>query len=204
MTESMMSVINIHGDKFIPGNVGRLSPNMQLKIVDLKTGKSLGPNQDGEMYLRGPLMFKGYLNNPSETANTIDSDGWFHTGDVAHYNEDGYLFITDRIKELIKYQFYSIYPTEIEACLLEHDAISEAAVVGVRHEVDGAWPRAYIKVKQGRQVSAHDIHKYLRQNMAEWKKVRAGIVFVDQIPKTIFGKSDREYFKNLVKDEVIS
>lgn len=162
MTETLFSIINIPIAKFVAGNVGRLSPHMEMKIVDLQTGKSLGPNQDGEIFLRGPFIFKGYLNNDEATSNTIDKEGWLHTGDVGHYNEEEHIFITDRIKEMIKFRHFSVFPAEIEAYLLEHEAIAEVVVIGVKHKVDGERPRGYIKVKEGKQLDAEEIHKYLK------------------------------------------
>jgi len=160
----MFSIINPPSNTYIPGCVGQVSPGMELKIIDIQTKKSLPANQTGEICVRGPMMFKGYLNNPEATANTIDSDDWLHSGDVGHYNEDGNLFITDRIKEMIKYRMYTLFPVEVEACLLEHEAIAEAVVVGVKHKRDGEWPRAYVKLKDNQEVkniSPEDIEKYV-------------------------------------------
>jgi len=127
------------------GCVGSVSANTELKIVDLNSGKSLGPNIDGEIYVRGPKMFSGYLNNEIETKNAIDSDGWFHTGDIGHYDEQERLFITDRLKELIKYKAWSVSPVEIESLLLTHKSVEAVVVVGVKHKTDGQLPRAYVK-----------------------------------------------------------
>jgi len=204
MSESIRSVISIPTRQWIPGDSGQLSPNMEMKIIDLQTGKSLGPNQDGEVCLRGPLMFKGYLNNDEATAKTIDKDGWLHTGDVGHYNQDEHIFITDRINKIIKFRNFSVYPAEIEACLAEHDGIAEAIVIGVKHILDGEYPRAYIKLKEGKQVSESDIHEYMKERMGDQKQLRAGVVFVDSIPRTVIGKVDRQHFKKQVKDEIIT
>ena len=204
MTECMFPVIrNPDDNKYVPGDVGQVAPHMQMKIIDLQTGKSLPAGKDGEICLRGPLMFKGYLNNEEATARTIDKDGWLHTGDVGHYNEDGHLFITDRIKEMIKFRYFSVFPAEIEACLLEHDGIAGVVVIGVKHKVDGECIRAYIELKKGREVSENDIHKYMRERMGDQKQLRAGVVFVEEIPRTAIGKPDRQHFKKMVKDEII-
>ena len=164
LTESMGSIINLCDKEFISGDVGQVAPNMELKIIDLQTGNALPPNQDGEICIRGPIMFKGYLNNPEATAATIDKNGWLHTGDIGHYNEQRHLFITDRIKELIKFKGYSVPPAEVEDLLLRHEAIKEAAVVGVPHKTDTQWLRAYVTLKDGYHVDAADIKKYVEGN----------------------------------------
>jgi len=204
MTECIIPVIRDPTDnKYVPGDVGQVSPHMQMKIVDLQTGKSLPAGQAGEICFRGPSVFKGYINNEEATANAKDKDGWLHTGDVGHYNQDGHLFITDRIKEVIKYRHFSVFPTEIETCLSEHDAIAGAVVIGVKHKVDGECVRAYIELKKGKQVTEDDIHKYMKERMGEQKQIRAGVVFVDSMPRTVVGKLDRQYFKKLTKDEIL-
>ena len=111
-------------------------PNTELRIVD-PMGKDLGVGEDGEVWVRGPQVMKGYLNNDAATKATIDDDGWLHTGDVGHVNEDGHLFVVDRLKELIKYKGFQVPPAELEALLLTHPAIADAAVIGVPDDEAG-------------------------------------------------------------------
>ena len=165
MTESMFSFISILEHHYPPGDLGELSPNMEMKVVDIESGDNLPENRHGEIWLRGPIMFKGYHNNENATKRTIDEDGWLHTGDFGHYDENGHLFITDQVTELIKFRIWFVFPTEIEACLLEHDAIAEVAVIGIKHIVDVEWPRAYVKLKQGKKISEEKIKKYVAGNI---------------------------------------
>jgi 4-coumarate--CoA ligase len=143
--------------EFIPGNTGYVSRLTELKIIDVNTGQSLGPNIDGEICVRGPKMFSGYLNNIEATKETIDSDGWLHTGDIGHYDQNERLFITDRLKEVIKFGTSAVCPTEIEQFLLTHESVAEVAVVGVKHESENQWPRAYVKVKAVKNVTEEEL-----------------------------------------------
>jgi 4-coumarate--CoA ligase len=152
---------HIEYTEFIPGNVGLVARNLELKIVDINTGQSLGPNIDGELHIRGPQMFSGYLNNIEATKETIDSDGWLHTGDIGHYDQNERIFITDRLKELIKFGTLTVCPTEIEQFLLTHESVAEVAVVGVKHESENQWPRAYVKVKYGKNVTEEELKKFV-------------------------------------------
>jgi 4-coumarate--CoA ligase len=152
---------NIEDTEFIPGNCGHVSRITELKIVDLKSGQSLGPNIDGEIWLRGPQMFSGYLDNIEATNETIDSDGWLHTGDIGHYDQNERIFITDRIKEMINYDAWPISPVEIEQFLLTHESVAEVAVVGIKHEIDEQWPRAYVKLKEGESATEEELVKYV-------------------------------------------
>jgi 4-coumarate--CoA ligase len=152
---------SLEDTEYIPGNCGHVSRITELKIVDINTGQSLGPNIDGQIWLRGPQMFSGYLNNIEATKECIDSNGWFHTGDIEHYDQNERIFITDRLKEMIKFGTFPISPTEIEQFLLTHESVAEVAVVGVKHESETQWPRAYVKVKDGKSVTEEEIKKFV-------------------------------------------
>jgi acyl-CoA synthetase (AMP-forming)/AMP-acid ligase II len=152
---------NIEYTEYIPENMGHVSQNTKLKIVDINTGQSLGPDIDREICLRGPQMFSRHLNNIEATKETIDIDGWFHTGDIGHYDTNETLFITDRLKEMIKYRAWPVSPTEIEQFLLTHESVAEVAVVGAKHETESQWPRAYVKVKDGKIVTEEGLKKFV-------------------------------------------
>ena len=128
----------------MPGSIGPPAPNTECRIVDVATEQDVPAGEPGELCIRGPQVMKGYLNNPEATAHAIDADGWFHTGDVARLDEDGSLWIVDRIKELIKYKGYQIAPAELEALLLTHPAIADAAVIPVPDEEAGEIPKAFV------------------------------------------------------------
>jgi acyl-CoA synthetase (AMP-forming)/AMP-acid ligase II len=135
--------------------VGPCVPNTEAKLVDLGTGAELGIRKQGEICVRGPQVMLGYLNRPEATAQVIDGDGWFHTGDVGYADEDGYFYIIDRVKELIKYNAYQVPPAELEAVLLSHPAIADAAVIPSPDERAGEVPKAFIVLKgQGGQPEA--------------------------------------------------
>ncbi len=147
--------------EFLPNNKAHISRNIELKIIDLKTGQSLGPDIDGEICVKGPKMFSGYPNNTEATKETIDSDGWLHTSDIGHYDTNERIFTSDSIKEMIKYRGWPVSLTEIEQFLFTHESVAEVAVVGVKHETESQRPRAYVKVKDGKCVSEEELKKYV-------------------------------------------
>jgi acyl-CoA synthetase (AMP-forming)/AMP-acid ligase II len=168
-----------------PGSVGVLVPNTECKVVDLASGRELGPNETGEFWIRGPQVMKGYLNRPDATAETIDGEGWLHTGDLGYADEDGYFYIVDRAKELIKYKGLQVAPAELEAVLLSHPAVADAAVVPVPDEEAGEVPKAYVVMKG--QAGPEEIMAFVAERVAPFKKVRR-LEVVDQIPKSASGK----------------
>lgn len=172
-------------DKIKPGSVGQCLPRMECQIVDVDTQEPLGFNQPGELWVRGPQMMKGYLNNPDATASTIDRDGWYHTGDIVYIDEDGYFYIVDRIKELIKCNGYSIAPAELEAVLLSHPAVADACVVKSPHPSSGEVPKAFVVLKT--PVTAQQIMEFVTGKVAPQKTIRR-LEFVDKIPKSPSGK----------------
>jgi acyl-CoA synthetase (AMP-forming)/AMP-acid ligase II len=169
----------------MPGSIGPAVPNTECRIVDVTGEQDVPDGESGELWIRGPQVMKGYLNNPRATAHAIDDDGWFHSGDVARLDEDGSLWIVDRIKELIKYKGYQIAPAELEALLLTHPAISDAAVIPVRDEEAGEIPKAFV-VTDG-SIDADGVTGYVAEHVAPYKKVRA-VEIVEEIPKSPAGK----------------
>ena len=122
--------------------------------------------------MRGPQVMKGYLNNEAATKNTIDDDGWLHTGDIGHIDADGHLFIVDRLKELIKYKGFQVPPAELEALLLTHPQIADAAVIGLPDDEAGEIPAAYVVLKQGQDATAADIQGFVAEKVASYKQIR--------------------------------
>jgi acyl-CoA synthetase (AMP-forming)/AMP-acid ligase II len=167
------------------GSVGPPAPNTECKVVDPASGVECGPNEEGEVCVRGPQNMKGYLNNPEATRRTIDADGWLHTGDIGYADEDGHFFIVDRVKELIKYKGFQVAPAELEAVLLTHPAVADAAVIPCRDDEAGEVPKAFVVLKG--EASADDLIDYVAARVAPHKKVRA-LEFVEQIPKSLSGK----------------
>lgn len=146
---------------FCPGNVGVPGPNVELKIANLVTGESMPALEQGEICLRGPACFIGYLNNEEETRSTIDSEGFYHSGDVGYYTQDHCLFISDRIKELIKYKLYSLIPAEIEDFIGQHEAVEAVCIVGVPHSTEGSYIRAYVEVASQKTVTEQELIDYV-------------------------------------------
>jgi acyl-CoA synthetase (AMP-forming)/AMP-acid ligase II len=167
------------------GSVGKVLPNTETRIIDTETGAELGANESGEVCIRGPHVMPGYLNNQEATDGCIDKDGWFHTGDIGFADEDGYFFIVDRVKELIKYKGYQVAPAELEAILLAHPDIADAAVIPSPDEEAGEVPKAFV-VRTG-DISAQEILDHVASIVAPTKKIRL-LEFVDEIPKSAAGK----------------
>jgi acyl-CoA synthetase (AMP-forming)/AMP-acid ligase II len=167
------------------GTIGPPVPNTECRIVDLATGAELGPGEDGEVCVRGPQVMRGYLDDPQATAETIDAEGWLHTGDVGRADDDGYVVLVDRLKELIKYKGYQVAPAELEALLVEHPAVLEAAVIGRADEEAGEVPAAFVALSG--DATAEEIMAFVAERVAPYKKLRA-LEIVDEIPKSASGK----------------
>jgi acyl-CoA synthetase (AMP-forming)/AMP-acid ligase II len=167
------------------GSSGQIIPSTECRIVDTATGEDLGPNERGEVWIRGPQVMKGYLNNPDATAATVDSEGWLHTGDIGYADEEGYFYIVDRVKELIKYKGMQVAPAELEAVLLTHPAVADAAVIPSPDEEAGEIPKAFVVLKS--EATPEEIMAYVAEHVAPHKKIRL-IEITDQIPKTASGK----------------
>jgi len=165
--------------------VGEPIPNTEAKIIDLVTGSELGANEEGEICVRGPQVMKGYLNRPDATAAMIDADGWLHTGDVGHADARGRFFIVDRVKELIKYKGLQIAPAELEALLLTHPSIADAAVIPIADEECGQVPKAFVVLRG--DTTAEEIRAFVATRVAPYKRLRY-VEVIDAIPKSPSGK----------------
>jgi len=170
-----------------PGSIGQPVPDTDCCIVDLETGeKELPAGETGELIVRGPQVMKGYWNMPEETALTL-RNGWLYTGDIARMDEDGYIFIVDRKKDLIIAGGFNIYPRDVEEVLYEHPGVAEAAVIGVPDEYRGETVKAFIVLKEGETADAGEIMAFCRERLAAYKVPRI-VEFREQLPKTIIGK----------------
>jgi len=166
-------------------SVGPLISNTEAIVVDVISGAPLGVNQEGEVCIRGPQVMKGYLNNPGATSATIDADGWLHTGDIGYADEDGFFYIVDRLKELIKYKGFQVAPAELEALLLSHPAVADAAVIASPDEEAGEVPKAFVVRKA--DVTADELMAWVAERVSPHKKIRR-LEFIDAIPKSLAGK----------------
>ena len=180
---------------FKAGSVGITAPNTETRIVDPITGKDLDVNEDGELWVRGPQVMAGYLNNPKATADTLDADGWLHTGDIAHIDEDAHVWIVDRLKELIKYKGFQVAPAELEALLLTHPAIADAAVVGKLDEEAGELPIGFVVLRPGAEETEEEVAAFVAGQVATYKQLRE-VHFIDAVPKSASGKILRRMLRD--------
>ncbi|KAG6644707.1 hypothetical protein I3843_08G072000 [Carya illinoinensis] len=169
------------------GTAGLLSPGMDAKIVEPETGKALPVNRTGELWLRGPSIMKGYFGNAEATESTLDSEGWLKTGDLCYIDDDGFIFVVDRLKELIKYKGYQVPPAELEALLLTHPEISDAAVIPYPDKEAGQCPMAYVVRKAVSNLSESAIMDFVAGQVAPYKRIRR-VAFIASIPKNPSGK----------------
>lgn len=197
------------------GTIGRLQPNMQAKFCEVgaesesDTGRApeeLPIGETGELYMKGPNVFLGYWKNEAATRECLSSDGWFRTGDVGYVDADGDFYITDRVKELIKYKGFQVPPAELEGYLVDHPLVDDVAVVGVISEELGTEiPRAYVVRKGGLGAvgpnDAKDIIGWLNAKVANHKKLRGGVKFVEAVPKSASGKLLRRLLKDQARKE---
>ena len=181
--------------QFKPGSVGITVPNTQTRITDPITGREVGVGEDGEICVRGPQVMLGYLNNPAATEAMLESSGWLHTGDIGHVDEDGHLFVVDRLKELIKVKGFQVPPAELEALLLTHPAIADAAVVGMPDDEAGEVPVAYVVLRAGAEVEPDEIVAFVAEHVAHYKRVKR-VVITDAIPKSASGKILRRVLRS--------
>jgi acyl-CoA synthetase (AMP-forming)/AMP-acid ligase II len=169
-----------------PGSIGLPLSLTECRVVDSETGEDAAEGERGELWVRGPQVMSGYLGNAEATAETIDSEGWLHTGDVAVVDSDGYFFIVDRLKELIKYKGYQVAPAELEALLCTHPDVIDAAVVGVPDEEAGELPKAYV-VPASEELDADELMEWVGERVAPQKRIRM-VETIDAIPKSASGK----------------
>ncbi|KAL4291283.1 hypothetical protein GQ457_14G007770 [Hibiscus cannabinus] len=169
------------------GACGTVVRNAEMKIVDPDTSLSLPRNQAGEICIRGDQIMKGYLNDPEATARTIDKDGWLHTGDIGYIDNDDELFIVDRLKELIKYKGFQVAPAELEAMLIAHPDIADAAVVAMKDEEAGEVPVAFVVKSEKSQISEDEIKQYISKQVVYYKRIKR-VFFAETIPKAPSGK----------------
>lgn len=199
MTETAGQCFQLNSGK--PGSIGLIMPGCEVKVRDLETNQSLGPNKVGELCLRGKLCFKRYHNNPEGTAQTIDNDNWVRTGDLGYYDDDNCFYIQGRLKEQFKSKGWALSCLELETALLDHPDVLEAAVIGVPHAVDVARPRAFLVKRENSDVGEGDINKYMIEKLSVHKQITGGVVFMEALPVTPTGKVQKCTLMDLVNTE---
>lgn len=177
-------------------SVGYITPTVELKIIDLTSGTECNTGDRGEIVIRGPQVTKGYFKNPKATSETIDIEGWFHTGDVGYLDEKNLLYIVDRLKEVIKYKGTQVAPAELEGVILKHPKVADVGVIGIPHPVDCELPKAFI-VKKDQSLSMEDINAFVKERLADYKQLRGGVEFVESIPKSETGKIVRKELRKM-------
>jgi 4-coumarate--CoA ligase len=181
--------------RFKPGSSGVTVPNTEVRVVDPATGEDRGIGEEGELWVRGPQVMKGYLNNEEATRNTIDEDGWLHTGDVAVIAEDHHVAIVDRVKELIKYKGFQVPPAELEALIVSHPKVLDVAVIGIPDVEAGELPKAFVVAAPGVELNAEELQEYVAEHVSSYKRIRL-VEFVDEIPKSPSGKILRRLLRD--------
>lgn len=169
------------------GSIGIPLPDTEAKIVDINSGEDLGPEQPGELLVRGPQIMRGYWNRPEETTRYLDTEGWLHTGDIARVDDDGYFYIIDRKKDMILAGKYNVYPRDIEEVLYEHPKVLDVAVVGVAQADENPQLKAYVVLHPGERATAEELLELCRQRLEAYK-VPAAIEFIPELPRNFIGK----------------
>jgi len=182
-TSSLVTFNHIYRHKI--GSVGTQAGVVEVKIVN-DEGKEVAQGEEGEIIIRGPNVMKGYFNKPEETAKAMPN-GWLHSGDVGRFDDEGYLYIVDRIKDMIISGGLNVYPTEVEEVLYTHDAVEECGVAGTPHEEYGEAVTAFIKVREGWAASEEELVRFCKERMASYKAPKK-IVFMEELPKSPQGK----------------
>ena len=182
------------------GSSGQAAPATWCRIVDPATGKDLGPDEEGELWIKGPQVMKGYLGNAQATAETLTEDGWLKTGDLAVIDADGFMFIRDRLKELIKYKGFQVAPAEVEAALVSLDSVSDAAVIGKPDPEAGELPIAYVVAASGADLSDAALMAHCESCLASYKRP-VEFRHVEAIPKSASGKILRRFLRDELKAE---
>jgi acyl-CoA synthetase (AMP-forming)/AMP-acid ligase II len=179
---------------------------MSVKVMDNNREAPVG--EQGELWIKGPNICKGYYNNPKATSGSIDSEGWYRTGDIGYIDKDLNIYITDRVKELIKYNGFQVAPAQLEGLLLAHPAVNDVAVIGVYSEQRATeLPRAYVVAAKGYSGGPgleKEVKEWLQQRVSPHKRLRGGIRFVDAIPKSAAGKVLRRVLAEQARKEAAS
>ncbi|XP_055390107.1 uncharacterized protein LOC129619054 [Condylostylus longicornis] len=178
------------------GSVGQMMPNTEIKIVDFH-GNQLGIGEEGEICIRIDVKWPGYFGNDKATNDVYDENNWISSGDIGYFDNDGYLFVVDRKKEILKYKNFHVSPTEIEEIILELPDVIEVSVCGVPDIVYTDLPAALVVKKPASNLTSNDILKLVETKLADFKKLRGGVYFVKELPKTASGKIQRNKIKEM-------
>jgi long-chain acyl-CoA synthetase len=199
LTESSpVAAVNPLDENRRAGSIGRLVPGTKSRFVSIEDRKTdVAPGEKGELLLHGPQVMKGYWKRDDATADSITPEGYLHTGDVGYQDEDGFIYLVDRIKDLILCSGYNVYPRVIEEAIYQNEAVDETIVIAIPDEYRGQSPKAFIKLKEGYSSSAEDMQTFLKDHLSTIEMPRE-FEFRDELPKTMVGKLSK---KELVAEE---
>ncbi|MFT3852227.1 MAG: AMP-binding protein [Ilumatobacteraceae bacterium] len=186
LTEASPVVTSSAGQEIRPGSVGKVLQGLEVRLVDTE-GEDVLAGDSGEVWVKGPNVFKGYLDDPEQTTKVLTPDGWLRTGDIATTDDDGYLYLVDRAKDLIIVSGFNVFPAEVEEVIAEHPAVAEVGVIGVPHPHHGEAVKAYVVAKPGMSVDEDTLIDWCQDNLARYK-CPSKILFVDSLPKNVSGK----------------
>ncbi|HEX9313413.1 MAG TPA: AMP-binding protein, partial [Actinomycetota bacterium] len=196
LTETAPAVTsNALGAEAKPDSIGLPLPGLEVRLIDDHTGEDVEEGDPGEIWVRGPNVFAGYWNRPEATAEVLDAEGWLRTGDVAYRDEDGYLFIVDRTKDLIIVSGFNVFPKEVEDAIERHPKVAEVAVVGVADERTGEAVQAWVVPAEGQSVTPQEILEFLQDKLARFKLPR-DVEIVEELPHHATGKVLRRLLRD--------
>ncbi|XP_050679619.1 luciferin 4-monooxygenase-like isoform X1 [Leptidea sinapis] len=190
-------------DPYFPKSLGRPVPYLKARLVNPETEEEINvPNVSGELWLKGPSVFKGYRNRPDATRSTLTEDGWLLTGDIMYRDDKWYFYYVDRWKLLLKYRNHQISPVEIEGVIQKHPGVFEVAVTGIPHLEHGDLPVACVVLHEGFRVDAEEIKEMVKSSLTDSKQLRGGVLFMKELPMTPSMKVDRKKLARLVREKV--
>ncbi len=199
LTETTAGIIRSVFGKESPGSTGLVEEGICVKVID-ESGNALGPNKVGEICAKGNRIMKGYVNDAKATAETIDNEGWLHTGDLGYYNEHFQFYIVDRLKELIKYKGFQVAPAELEGLLLTNPKCKDCGVIGIPDEISGELPFAFVVKQENVEFTEDEVINFVKANTSNAKWLRGGVKFIDEIPKNPSGKILRKDLRKMYKN----
>ena len=202
LTETSPFATYNHRLKFVPGSIGMPIDSVEIKIVDPETGESCSTGEPGEIAIRGPNVMLGYWNRPKETADAI-REGWFYSGDIGQLDESGYLYIVDRVKDMITVGGLKVFPAEVERVLLDHDAVSEVAIVGAPDSVFGEQVFGFLVLTEGtpEQTALSDISAYAQSHLGNYKVPRR-MVAIEKLPRNPSGKVLKTKLREMAAESI--
>ncbi|CAH2258335.1 jg10538 [Pararge aegeria aegeria] len=186
------------------GSCGTPAPGMKIKVLDIENGQKLGPRQEGELWIKSPLRMKGYMGDREASDALLDAEGYLQTGDIGYYDSEGFFYIVDRLKELIKYKGFQVAPAELEALVLQLRGVAECGVVGRIDELAGELPVAFVVPQPQANLTAQEIQDYVASKVSPAKRLRGGVIFVEEIPKNPSGKILRRELRKMLDPNVKS